>query len=607
MPTTRSISTSVPRTLLLALVLATGACDGGVVMPDAALTSDTGGIDGGRATDAGATDARALDAAIRLDAPSSIEDAPDRDAAIEEADAPSLGDAGSVDDAAMATDAFEPTDDAHVPDDAFTPTADAFTPPPDAFVPPADAFTPPPDAFVPPPDAFVPPPDAFTPPPDAFVAPPDAFVPPPDAFTPPPDAFTPPPDAFTPPPDAFVPPDAYMPPPPLGSMPLQNATASFSQASYPVGEVLDTLIPGLTNSNGWAISTGAGVTMDESAVFETITNSPTSAQGSIVTLTIHQTSQLEHTLGAFRVSVTTASRSSFADGLANGGNLGSPAIWSAMVPVRATATGGATLNIRADRTILASGSSPNASVYTIVFATGLSGITGLRIDALSDPTLPGNGPGRASSGNFVITELVADVAVIGAPSTVSLTNATATASQPSYSVAEAINGVTTGGNEGWAIDVGTIVAQTACFETVTSTPTGNGSYVRATLQFSTIDDYYLGRFRIAGTTADRSTFADGMANGGAIGAPAIWSTLALLSASASEPGLTFTPLSDGSFLVAGAGTRPTFTMQLATPLSGLTGIRLEAMEDPSLPSSGPGVATNGNFILTEMSVAASAL
>jgi hypothetical protein len=370
-----------------------------------------------------------------------------------------------------------------------------------------------------------------------------------------------------------------------------------------VSEAIDTLIPGLTNNNGWAISDGSSTT-DQTAVFETITDTAPSSFGTVVTLTFHQTSQAQHTVGAFRVAVTTADRGMFADGLANGGNLGPSTIWSTMVPVRATATGGATLTIRSDRSILASGTNPNGSVYTLVFVTPLSGLTGLRIDALSDASLPGSGPGRSSSGNFVLTELVADASALPAPSSVSLTNATATASQTSYSVAEAINGVTTGTNEGWAIDVGgSIVAQTAAFETSTTTAAAtNGSFVRATLQFTTLDTYYVGRFRIAGTTVDRAMFADGLANGGNVGAGAIWSTLTMLRASAT--GLTFTPLTDGSILVSGTVLRPTYTVDLVTAQSGLTGIRLEAIEDASLPMSGPGVAANGNFVLTEFQVAA---
>lgn len=42
-------------------------------------------------------------------------------------------------------------------------------------------------------------------------------------------------------------------------------------------------------------------------------------------------------------------------------------------------------------------------------STPLSGITGFRLEVLTDSSLPFNGPGRQpTNGNFVLTELVAD-------------------------------------------------------------------------------------------------------------------------------------------------------------------------------------------------------
>jgi hypothetical protein len=40
-----------------------------------------------------------------------------------------------------------------------------------------------------------------------------------------------------------------------------------------------------------------------------------------------------------------------------------------------------------------------------------------------------------------------------------------------------------------------------------------------------------------------------------------------------------------------------------TDLSGITGIRLEVLKDPSLPAGGPGFYANGNFVLTELQLA----
>ena len=44
-------------------------------------------------------------------------------------------------------------------------------------------------------------------------------------------------------------------------------------------------------------------------------------------------------------------------------------------------------------------------MVTVVAETELTGITGLRLEVLTDPRLPSNGPGRAGDGNFVLNEL----------------------------------------------------------------------------------------------------------------------------------------------------------------------------------------------------------
>jgi len=53
---------------------------------------------------------------------------------------------------------------------------------------------------------------------------------------------------------------------------LQSATASFSQASYGVGEAINGVIPSAMTSDGWGIATPGGATSAQSAVFETVTD-----------------------------------------------------------------------------------------------------------------------------------------------------------------------------------------------------------------------------------------------------------------------------------------------------------------------------------------------
>ena len=77
--------------------------------------------------------------------------------------------------------------------------------------------------------------------------------------------------------------------------------------------------------------------------------------------------------------------------------------WTTLKPTKMTSAGGATLTLQADGSILASGKNPDTDTYTLVVPTDLKGITGLRLEALPDPSLPQNGPGRAT--NFCLSEM----------------------------------------------------------------------------------------------------------------------------------------------------------------------------------------------------------
>jgi hypothetical protein len=62
-----------------------------------------------------------------------------------------------------------------------------------------------------------------------------------------------------------------------------------------------------------------------------------------------------------------------------------------------------------------------------------------------------------------------------------------------------------------------------------------------------------------------------------------------------------TVLSDDSVLVVPNALIPmAYTVIADTALTGITGVRLEALKDPSLPFDGPGMQTvNGNFVVSE--------
>jgi hypothetical protein len=178
---------------------------------------------------------------------------------------------------------------------------------------------------------------------------------------------------------------------------LKLPTASFSQAGFPVGNALDP-----NPKNGWAISDQF---VHQTAVFQT--SADLFPRGGTLTFTLDQLFGLQNTIRKFRLSVTTASRSQFADGRPSNGNLGT-GIWRDVdLLVSLSSANGTTLTKLSDKSILASGSSPETDTYTVKAYTSLSGITGVRLDVLQDDATM-KPPGRSSNGNFVLTHLAVD-------------------------------------------------------------------------------------------------------------------------------------------------------------------------------------------------------
>ena len=76
--------------------------------------------------------------------------------------------------------------------------------------------------------------------------------------------------------------------------------------------------------------------------------------------------------------------------------------WRPLHPAKLVSTDGTTLTAAADNSVLASGKNPDSDSYILEAAAPLQEITGIRIEALPDPSLPGGGPGRDYYGNFVV-------------------------------------------------------------------------------------------------------------------------------------------------------------------------------------------------------------
>jgi hypothetical protein len=198
---------------------------------------------------------------------------------------------------------------------------------------------------------------------------------------------------------------------------LQNGTATFSQLINGGPFSPDQAVDGnFGDGNGWAVATTQdfGGATSQTAVWETV---PDLAAGNL-TITMHFVHfNPEHLLGRFRFSVTTDDRTTFADGLHTGGDVG--ANWIVLTNAVVNGPAGMTFTNLVDDSILAGGVIATQGIYTVSYSTVVNNITGLRLEAIEDPTLPGgNGPGlHTANGNFALAEMVVDALVVPEPCT----------------------------------------------------------------------------------------------------------------------------------------------------------------------------------------------
>lgn len=128
--------------------------------------------------------------------------------------------------------------------------------------------------------------------------------------------------------------------------------------------------------------------------------------------------------------------------------------WNILRPQKFTSSGGSTLTLQDDNSILVSGSNPSKDVYHISAQSSAQQITAVRLEALTHPSLPGGGPGRFSNSNFVLSEFeLTAVSLTDSQQSVDVrfSKAEAEYSQNNYSIANAIDNKVEGSN-GWAVD-----------------------------------------------------------------------------------------------------------------------------------------------------------
>ncbi len=129
-----------------------------------------------------------------------------------------------------------------------------------------------------------------------------------------------------------------------------------------------------------------------------------------------------------------------------------PVRWQILKPVELASTGGSTLTVREDDSVLVSGENPARDVYTLDVDTDLDAIGVLELEALVDPALPQGGPGRhPERGVFTLTGVEVAAAPrdgSGAPIVLPIVAAMASYSEKSYEALKAVDG---NPQSGWSV------------------------------------------------------------------------------------------------------------------------------------------------------------
>ncbi|MCA9018277.1 MAG: DUF1553 domain-containing protein, partial [Planctomycetaceae bacterium] len=188
-------------------------------------------------------------------------------------------------------------------------------------------------------------------------------------------------------------------------------------------------------------------------------------------------------------------------------------LWSVLKPESVHAKQNTTLKILPDRSILAEGENPGrAEIYTITFKTDLQNINGVRLEALTDPSLPQNGPGRSPSGDFELTMLTVKTASLEDPAStkdIALQKAQASFEMDGFKVDRVIDNSP---HAGWSISPQQGQKQIATFEAKEAFGFEKGTLVTISLQQSSTRKLYhnLGRFRLSLTTGSKPLSLNGL-------------------------------------------------------------------------------------------------
>ena len=171
--------------------------------------------------------------------------------------------------------------------------------------------------------------------------------------------------------------------------------------------------------------------------------------------------------------------------------------WSILTPSEVTAAHGTVLVLQPDQSLLATGERPEKEVYTVSALLPVGDWTALRLEVLSDDSLPMKGPGRQENGNLHLSEIRVELSADGQPTSfapVGLGNPTADFDQAGWGIPRAIDGNPA---TAWGIHPQVGQSHLAVFDLKTPVTAKEGALVRVTLDQLHGGMHTIGRMRLS--------------------------------------------------------------------------------------------------------------
>jgi hypothetical protein len=296
-----------------------------------------------------------------------------------------------------------------------------------------------------------------------------------------------------------------------------------------------------------------------------------------------------------------------------------PVTWETPRPVAVESSSGQTSRILEDQSVLfGAGEAPDTDTVTLVYETTAPIIDRIRLEALTDNSLPWKGPGRTGHGNFVLNEIKISVESKQdrepVKTAVAIAAGKADVEQDGFPIAAAFDGRK---DTGWAVHVQgkpLNTLKTAIFKLEEPLKTSGPTRIVVVLEQTFGEKHVIGRPRIsfgaetpgAGPPAERrkqaleKKFAAWLAEEQA--SVVRWTALRPAAAKSNLPLLTVQP--DVSVFVSGDISKTdTYELTFTGPPAKITALRLEAMPDDRLPAHGPGLTyyegPKGDFFMGE--------